>query len=61
MMAFISFGIDDFNTWFDSSKHALLSNFEALAHDGKMHLMEETLLHHLGNLQQEWENPHLAD
>ena len=26
--AFISFGIDDFNTWFDSSKHALLSNFE---------------------------------
>lgn len=46
--AFISFGIDDFNTWFDSSKHALLSNFEALTHDGKMHLMEETLLHHLG-------------
>ena len=46
--AFISFGIDDFNTWFNSSKHALLSNFEALTHDGKMHLMEETLLYHLG-------------
>jgi Na+/H+ antiporter NhaD/arsenite permease-like protein len=46
--AFISFGIDDFNTWFDSSKHALLSNFKTLAHDSKMHLMEETLLHHLG-------------
>ena len=33
MMAFswalISFGIDDFTTWFDSRKHALLSNFEA--------------------------------
>ncbi len=46
--AFISFGIDDFDTWFDSSKHALVSNFEVLTHDGKMHLLEETLLHHLG-------------
>jgi Na+/H+ antiporter NhaD/arsenite permease-like protein len=46
--AFISFGIDDFKTWFDSSKHALIANFEGLTHDGKMHLMEETLLHHLG-------------
>lgn len=46
--AFISFGIDDFKTWFDSSKHALLNNFETLGHDDKMHLMEETLLHHLG-------------
>jgi len=46
--AFMSFGIDDFETWFDSSKHALLSNFDALNHDDKMHLLEETLLHHLG-------------
>jgi len=46
--AFISLGIDDFNTWFDSSKHSLLSNFQTLTHDSKMHLMEETLLHHLG-------------
>lgn len=46
--ALISLGIDDFNTWFDSAKHALLDNFEALSHDGKMHLLEETLLHHLG-------------
>ena len=46
--AFMSFGVDDFKTWFDSSKHALLSNFDALNHDDKMHLLEETLLHHLG-------------
>ena len=35
MMAFswalISFGIDDFKTWFDSGKHALLSNLKYLA------------------------------
>ncbi|MDG1373960.1 MAG: sodium:proton antiporter NhaD [Flavobacteriaceae bacterium] len=52
MMAFswalISFGIDDFDTWFDSGKHALLSNFEAFGHSEKMHILEETLLHHLG-------------
>ena len=52
MMAFswalISFGIDDFTTWFDSGKHALLSNFEAFGHVEKMHILEETLLHHLG-------------
>jgi Na+/H+ antiporter NhaD/arsenite permease-like protein len=46
--AFMSFGIDDFKTWFDSSKHALLTNFDTLNHDDKMHLLEETLLHHLG-------------
>ena len=46
--AFISFGIDHFDSWFDSSKHALLHNFQSLDHDGKMHLLEETLLHHLG-------------
>ena len=52
MMAFswalISFGIDDFSTWFDSGKHALLRNFEAFEHAEKMHILEETLLHHLG-------------
>ena len=46
--ALISFGIDDFPQWFDSAKHSLLENFGALAHEEKMHLMEETLLHHLG-------------
>jgi len=46
--ALISLGIDSFPNWFDSAKHALVDNFPALAHDEKMHLMEETLLHHLG-------------
>ena len=46
--ALISFGIDDFTTWFDSGKHALLSNFEVFDHTEKMHILEETLLHHLG-------------
>ena len=46
--ALISFGIDDFQTWFDSSKHALSENFQFLDHDDKMYVLEETLLHHLG-------------
>ncbi|OIQ28059.1 MAG: sodium:proton antiporter [Bacteroidetes bacterium MedPE-SWsnd-G2] len=46
--ALISLGIDMFPQWFDSAKHALVDNFPGLSHDGKMHLMEETLLHHLG-------------
>ncbi|WP_115463156.1 sodium:proton antiporter NhaD [Winogradskyella aurantiaca] len=46
--ALISLGIDAFPRWFDSGEHALLENFGALGHEDKMHLMEETLLHHLG-------------
>lgn len=46
--AFMSFGVDDFKMWFDSSKHTLLTNFDSLNHEDKMHLLEETLLHHLG-------------
>ncbi|WP_452223574.1 sodium:proton antiporter NhaD [Lacinutrix chionoecetis] len=46
--ALISLGIDSFPSWFDSAKHALVDNFPSLGHDDKMHLMEETLLHHLG-------------
>lgn len=46
--ALIAFGLDGFAQWFDSGKHALLENFGLLDHEGKMHLMEETLLHHLG-------------
>lgn len=48
MWALIAVGIDSFDNWFDSSKHSLISGFGALTHDAKMHLMEETLLHHLG-------------
>ena len=46
--ALISLGIDDFAQWFDSGSHGLVDGFDAMQHDGKMHLMEETLLHHLG-------------
>ena len=46
--ALVAFGIDDFKYWFDSSQHALLDSFGALGHEDKLHLMEETLLHHLG-------------
>ena len=47
--ALISLGIDDFSQWFDSGKHSLMENFGLLlGHEEKMHLMEETLLHHLG-------------
>ena len=46
--ALVAFGIDDFDQWFDSGKHALLDTFGTLGHEDKLHLMEETLLHHLG-------------
>lgn len=46
--ALISLGVDDFTQWFDSGAHGLVDGFDTLEHDGKMHLMEETLLHHLG-------------
>ena len=46
--ALISLGIDSFPQWFDSAKHTLMDSFGLLEHKEKMHLMEETLLHHLG-------------
>ncbi|WP_452220597.1 sodium:proton antiporter NhaD [Lacinutrix salivirga] len=46
--ALISLGIDSFPQWFDSAKHSLMENFGMLGHEEKMHMMEETLLHHLG-------------
>tara|TARA_R110002073_G_scaffold139232_3_gene289477 strand:- start:28579 stop:29973 length:1395 start_codon:yes stop_codon:yes gene_type:complete len=46
--AIIAFGIDGFSNWFDSAKGALVEGYGTLAHDGRMHMMEETLLHHLG-------------
>ena len=46
--AIVSLGVDSFSNWFDSSNHALVEGFANLLHDEKMHLVEETLLHHLG-------------
>lgn len=46
--ALIALGLESFPQWFDSSKHTLLEGFGAFSSDEKLHLMEETLLHHLG-------------
>jgi Na+/H+ antiporter NhaD/arsenite permease-like protein len=46
--AVVALGVDSFSNWFDSSKHALVDGFSSLVHADKMHLVEETLLHHLG-------------
>ena len=46
--ALIALGLDSFPEWFDSSKHALVDGFGLLGHEDKLHMMEETLLHHLG-------------
>ena len=48
MWALMVFGIDDFTNWFDSAKHGLVEGYSNLMHDDKMHMLEETLLHHLG-------------
>ena len=48
MWALVALGLEHFSTWFDSSKHALVDGFGAMDHEHKMHLMEETVLHHLG-------------
>lgn len=46
--ALIALGIDNFSQWFDTAQHNLMENFGLLGHEEKMHMMEETLLHHLG-------------
>ena len=46
--ALVALNVDQFSNWFDSSKHALVEGFSSLIHEDKLHLVEETLLHHLG-------------
>ena len=46
--ALVALGVDNFSNWFDSSKHGLVEGFSSMLHADKMHLVEETLLHHLG-------------
>jgi Na+/H+ antiporter NhaD/arsenite permease-like protein len=43
----ISIGIDSFENWFDPAS-GLVSSFIQMTHDVKMHLFEETMLHHFG-------------
>lgn len=46
--ALIALGIETFSEWFDSAKHGLVEGYESIGHENRMHIMEETLLHHLG-------------
>jgi len=48
LWALVAFGIDGFANWFDSGAHALVEGFSSFASEDKHHLLEETLLHHLG-------------
>jgi len=48
LWALVSFGIEAFPNWFDSSGHKLVEGFAGFATEEKHHLLEETLLHHLG-------------
>lgn len=56
MMAFawaaVAFGIDGFDQWFlvdhETGQGFLNESFGALDHEGKLHLMEGSLLHHFG-------------
>jgi len=46
--ALVAVGIDGFEQWFDSGKHMMVEGFGAFSHEEKLHLLEDTLLHHLG-------------
>ena len=46
--AIIALSINSFDTWFNPATHSLVDGFGNLSLDDKSHLMEETLLHHLG-------------
>lgn len=48
LWALVAFGIDTFPNWFDSGAHSLIDGFSGLVSEEKHHLLEETLLHHLG-------------
>lgn len=48
LWAVIAFKIDGFQTWFDSDAHSLIDGFATFTSEQKHHLLEETLLHHLG-------------
>ena len=54
LWALVAFGIEGFPNWFDSGAHQLVDgtngseNFALMDGDHRRHLLEETLLHHLG-------------
>jgi Na+/H+ antiporter NhaD/arsenite permease-like protein len=48
LWALVAFGIEDFESWFDSGLHKLVDGFAEFGLESKRHYLEETLLHHLG-------------
>ena len=48
LWALVAFGINNFTYWFDSGAHKLIDGFSGFGNEEKLHLLEETLLHHLG-------------
>ena len=48
LWALVAFGIDSFPNWFDSAGHKLVEGFANFSLAERHHLLEETLLHHLG-------------
>ena len=46
--ALVALDVDHFTNWFDASKHGLVDGFSTMTQEAKLHLVEETLLHHLG-------------
>ena len=54
LWALVAFGIEGFPNWFDSGAHQLVDgtngseNFALMDGEHRRHLLEETLLHHLG-------------
>lgn len=48
LWALVAFGIDTFPNWFDSAGHKLVEGFANFSLEERHHLLEETLLHHLG-------------
>ena len=48
LWALVAFGIETFPNWFDSGAHKLIEGFSGFSVEEKHHLLDETLLHHLG-------------
>lgn len=48
LWAMVALNIDVFPSWYDSAKQSVMETFSLLNHAEKVHILEETLLHHLG-------------
>jgi Na+/H+ antiporter NhaD/arsenite permease-like protein len=44
----VAVGLDGFTNWFDSHASKMLEGFSGFIHEDRLHLMENTLLHHFG-------------